>query len=255
MNSSSTAKLTAYINDYPTGADRAQALYYLADAAWNSGNTAEAQGYAVQVLTSHPDSEVAEDAMLIKAAAETALGKTEIAYTTYKELEGRASGSNMLREAHIGLMRTANDLGKYNDVVATADKLLASTAANSSTDASEIKFMRGMANNNLGHYDLAYTDWQELAANPSDIYGAKSAYYLGASQLERGKVKDAKATADKLISSDTPHQYWLARGFILYSDILRKEGNKFEADEYLKSLRSNYPGTEADIFQMIESRL
>ncbi len=255
VNSSSTAKLTAYINDYPTGADRAQALYYLADAAWNSGNTAEAQGYAVQVLTSHPDSEVAEDAMLIKAAAETALGKTEIAYTTYKELEGRASGSNMLREARIGLMRTANDLGKYNDVVATADKLLASTAANSSTDASEIKFMRGMANNNLGHYDLAYTDWQELAANPSDIYGAKSAYYLGASQLERGKVKDAKATADKLISSDTPHQYWLARGFILYSDILRKEGNKFEADEYLKSLRSNYPGTEADIFQMIESRL
>ncbi|MCM1076708.1 MAG: tetratricopeptide repeat protein [Bacteroides sp.] len=255
VNSGATAKLNSYINDYPNGADRAQALYYLADAAWNAGNPNEAQSYAVRVLVNHPDSEVAEEAMLIKAAAESSLGKTEIAYATYEELEGRASGSNMLREARLGLLRTAADLGKYDDVVATADKLLATTAANSSTDVNEIKFIRGMANNNLGNYDMAYADWQELTKNLSDIYGAKSAYYLGASQLERGKVKDAKATADKLISSDTPHQYWLARGFILYSDILRKEGNKFEADEYLKSLRSNYPGTEADIFQMIDSRL
>lgn len=78
---------------------------------------------------------------------------------------------------------------------------------------------------------------------------------MGNSQLDRGLVKGAKSTAEKLIDSDTPHQYWLARGFILYSDILRKEGKKFEADEYLKSLKNNYPGTEADIFQMIDSRL
>lgn len=255
INSGATAKLTAYISDYPNGADRAQALYYLADASWNEGKATEAQAYAIQVLQKHPDAEVAEDAMLIKAAAESTLGKTEIAYSTYKDLEGRASGSNMLREARLGLLRTANDLGKYDDVVATADKLLASTAANSSTDVNEIKFMRGMANDRLGNYDKAYADWEELAANPSDIYGAKSAYYLSASELERGQLSKAKATADKLISSDTPHQYWLARGFIIYSDILRKEGNKFEADEYLKSLRNNYPGTEADIFQMIDSRL
>lgn len=255
VNSGATAKLASYITDYPNGADRAQALYYLADASWNEGKAAEAQSYAIQVLQKHPDAEVAEDAMLIKAAAESSLGKTEIAYSTYKELEGRASGSNMLREARLGLMRTANDLGKYDDVVATADKLLSSTAANSSTDVSEIKFMRGMANDRLGNHDKAEADWSELAANPSDIFGAKSAYYLGESQLERGQLKKAKATADKLISSDTPHQYWLARGFILYSDVLRKEGNKFEADEYLKSLKSNYPGTEADIFQMIDSRL
>ena len=255
VNAGSVAKLTAYVSDYPNGADRAQALYYLAESSWNSGNASEAQGYAVQVLTHHPDSEVAEDAMLIKAAAETSLGKTEIAYSTYRELEGRASGSNMLRDARIGLLRTAADLGKNDEVVATADKLLSSTAANSSSDMNEIRFMRATANNALGNFDKAYSDWSELARNTADIYGAKSAYYLGASQLERGNLKDAKATADKLISSDTPHQYWLARGFILYSDILRKEGNTFEADEYLKSLRSNYPGTEADIFQMIDSRL
>lgn len=254
VNSGATAKLASYIREYPSGADQAQALYYLADAAWNSGNAEEAQGYAVQLLLNHPDAEAAEDAMLIKGAAESALGKTEIAYDTYHSLESRASGSNMLREARLGLMRTAADLGKYAEVVNAADKLLASTAANTPADASEIKFMRGMANDRLGNFESAQADWEDLAKNTSDIYGAKSAYYLGQSQLDHGHIKQAKATADRLISSDTPHQYWLARGFILYSDILRKEGNTFEANEYLKSLKNNYPGTEADIFQMIDER-
>ncbi len=255
INSGATAKLSSYLTDYPQGASQAQALYYLADASWNAGNSAEAQGYATQLLLNHPDAEVAEDAMLIKGAAENALGKTEIAFETYKELEGRASGSNMLREARIGLMRTAADLGKYAEVVTVADKLLASTAANSSTDSNEIRFMRAMANDNLGNHDEAYNDWEELAKNPSDLFGAKSAYYLGQSMLDNNQTKKAEKVADSLISSNTPHQYWLARGFILYSDILRKQGKDFEANEYLKSLQSNYPGTEADIFQMIEQRL
>lgn len=255
INSGATAGLLGYVRDYPDGASRAQALYYLADAAWNEGKATEAQGYATQVLLNHPDSEVAEDALLIKAQAEGELGKTEIAYSSFLELESHASGSNMLRDARIGLMRTAMDLGKYAEAVDAADKLLASTAANSSADMSEVTFTRGMANDRMGNHDEAYSDWESLASNTSDLYGAKSAYYMAQSLFDRGLTAKAKTRTDKLISSDTPHRYWLARGFVLYSDILRKEGNEFEANEYLKSLRSNYPGTEADIFQMIDSRL
>lgn len=255
INTGATAGLLGYVRDYPEGASRASALYYLADAAWNEGKAAEAQGYATQVLLNHPDSEVAEDALLIKAQAESELGKTEIAYSSFLELESHASGSNMLRDARLGMMRTAMDLSKYAEAVAAADKLLASTAANSPADMAEVKFTRAMANDRLGNHDEAYADWTTLAANPSDLYGAKSAYYMGQSLFDRGRTAKAKTVADALISSDTPHSYWLARGFVLYSDILRKEGNEFEANEYLKSLRSNYPGSEADIFQMIDSRL
>ena len=62
-------------------------------------------------------------------------------------------------------------------------------------------------------------------------------------------------TAESLINSHPPHAYWLARTYILYSDILRAQGMDFEADEYLKVLRANYPGTENDIFLMIDKRL
>lgn len=255
VNGGATAGLTSYVKDYPEGASMAQALYYLAEGAWNAGDARTAQGYATQVLLGHPDAEVAEDALLIKAKAETEMGKTEIAHSSFLELQGKASGSNMLREARTGIIRTASDLGRYAEVVATADKMLASSAATSTDGNSEVRFLRAMANNRLGNREAAYADWELLERDMRDTYGARSAYYHGQALLDSGDKAGAKKVADALISSDTPQAYWLARGFILYSDVLRREGNKFEADEYLKSLRSNYPGTEADIFEMIDSRL
>ena len=58
-----------------------------------------------------------------------------------------------------------------------------------------------------------------------------------------------------LIDSATPHTYWLARAFILLSDIYVAQGKTYEAREYLRSLRDNYPGSETDIFQMIDQHL
>ena len=39
------------------------------------------------------------------------------------------------------------------------------------------------------------------------------------------------------------------------SDIYAAQGKIFEAREYLNALRSNYPGSESDIFDMIDTRL
>jgi Uncharacterized protein conserved in bacteria len=249
-----TSRLLKYLEEFPAGRHRAQALYLLADNAWNGGDTKSALDYASKVVVDHPDSEVAEDAMLIKGEAESSLGKTESAFATYKSLETRASGAGILHKSRLGQMRASVDLGRDKEVVAIADKILASSAA-TPADADEVKFNRALALANLKRYDEAYKAWKELAANPGEIYGAKSAYYWGQTLLDNGQLKNALSVADDLISSNTPQSYWLARGFILYSDILRRQGKDFEANEYLKSLRSNYPGNDADIFEMIDKRL
>ena len=73
--------------------------------------------------------------------------------------------------------------------------------------------------------------------------------------LDNGETEKARQTADALINAGTPHNYWLARAFIVLSDALRKQGKTFEANEYLKSLKNNYPDTDEDIFLMINERL
>ncbi len=119
----------------------------------------------------------------------------------------------------------------------------------------EINFSEALALQRIGKADQARAIWKELAPDVNNIFGSQSAVYLAQSLLDSGKTDEARKSIDTFINANPPHQYWLARGFIVLSDVLRRQGNDFEADEYLRSLRTNYPGSEAEIFQMIDQRL
>ena len=56
------------------------------------------------------------------------------------------------------------------------------------------------------------------------------------------------------IDVSTPHAYWLARSFVLLSDVYAKLGRTLEARQYLLSLKQNYQADD-DIAGMIETRL
>ena len=53
---------------------------------------------------------------------------------------------------------------------------------------------------------------------------------------------------------NTPYPYWLARGFILLSDIYIDKQEDFQAKQYLLSLQRNYK-VQDDIQEMITKRL
>lgn len=254
VNNGSVVGVEEYLRDYPHGAFEAQALYYMAESSEAEGKYSTAEEYASEIILNHPDSEVAEDAMLIKARCESEAGKKEIALESYRKLEERASGSRLINNARLGIMRTALELGRYSEALTAIDKMKATTASGVES-SSEVKFSEALALERLGRDVEARAIWSELAPNITDIYGSQSAVYLAQSQLDHGHTDEAQKTIDKFINANSPHQYWLARGFIVLSDVLRKQGNEFEANEYLRSLRSNYPGTEADIFQLIDQRL
>lgn len=254
IDGENTSKMEKYVEQFPDGKYEAQALYYLATSAQSAGKDNAALKYATRLIEEHPDAEAVEDALAIKADVEYRQGKGELALETYRQLEQRASASRNMNAARLGIMRVSRALGKHDDVVEAADRLMASSTVGAS-EINEIRFARAYSLNELGRSDEAVKEWTALAGDTSDLYGAKSAYYLSQYYYDSGDMAKARKSVDEFINSNPPHQYWLARGFILLSDINRKEGNDFEADEYLKSLRSNYPGTESDIFQMIDQRL
>ena len=254
LNGQGIAKLKNYVTQYADGAYQPQALHYLCQAAAESGNYEQALKYAADIVNRYPDNAVAEGALAVMADAQERQGQVENALATYQRLEQHASSPANIKSARCGILRIGRDLGRHSEVIGAADRLLASTDVYDA-EVPEIRFARAYALAAVGRGDEAVVDWAALASNPDNINGAKSAYYLGQYYYDKGNLKKSRQVVEALIDANTPHQYWLARAFILLSDVNRKEGKTFEADEYLKSLKESYPGNETDIFIMIDQRL
>lgn len=248
------AQILEYIKDYPHGAYTAQALLIQAQNFAAKGDDLAAIKTAKQIISDFPHSSVIEDAYISLATAQTDLGMTVDALNTYRELESRASSGVTLNTARLGILRSARELGDADAMLDASDNLLASSTVGTGSHE-EIIFTRGIALAQLGRNDEAAECWEQLAQDMNHLYGAKSAFYLAQHHFDAGNIPLARTYAEKIINANTPHNYWLARTFILLSDICRAEGNSFEAEEYLKSLRQNYPGSEPDIFTMIDERL
>lgn len=209
---------------------------------------------ALEMLEKYPEAEGAEEALNIAAEIEYNQGLTDNALKHYVELENKASSVKVRHAARMGILRSARDMGLSDKILTVSENILSSSAGTNS-DIQEVKFIRAGAFAEKGDESSAVEIWSELAKTPSELYGTRAAFELADYYYQHNRLSDAMTTAESLINSNPPHAYWLARTYILYSDILRAQGADFEADEYLKVLRVNYPGAENDIFLMIDKRL
>lgn len=249
----------AFINNVPEAprpetAELARLTLLSAEKAMEQGREADALANASEVVEKYPDSPQAVDALVIKAEVEFRQGKGGDALKSYTALEQRASEAADINAARMGIMRVSRDLGDNSRVVETADHLLASSALGSSGKR-EVAFTKALALADMGRGEEAVGIWEELSDDIDDLYGTKSAFNLAMHYADTKQDGKALDVVNRLIEANPPHDYWLARGFILLSDLLRRKGDTFEADEYLRSLKQNYPGNEADIFRMIDERL
>ena len=87
-----------------------------------------------------------------------------------------------------------------------------------------------------------------------DAYGAESQFIKQEYSFRAGDLDGTEKEIFAFIDKNTPHQYWLAKSFILLSDIYMKQGKMFEAKQYLLSVRENYNGND-DIASEIRLRL
>ena len=250
---SDITKMRDYLSKYPTGAYAAHAQYYIAKYEYQRKNYDDALAAVNQALT-HTDAPFAEDALAIKSEILMRKGNNAEAMSTYKALEAKASSNDTKIIANLGIMRASAEDKKWNDVRAAATTLQ-QIGGLTADEENEALFFHALAAKHLGKADEAQKYYSQLAASPASLYGARAAYNLAEMQYEGGNMKAAEKTINAFIDEGTPHHYWLAKGFILLADIYHKQGRDFEAKEYLQSLKSNYPGSENDIFTAIDKRL
>lgn len=246
-----TSLLEKYIADYPNGRYLAQALLDIATSRDENGDASGALNMLNTLIEYREDSPQMPEALLLKAEIleESGAGSRREAAETYRMLEQRG-GTDYLADAYAGIMRTTeNDSErlKYARLVKNSSGLSADQI-----EEAELYEAQAMLKNDKKN---AVATLKNLASNPKSLSGAKAAVILGQHYLDSGDVSNAEKVLTAFTDEGSPHEYWLARGFIALADVYHTRGKDYLAIEYLKSLKENYPGKELDIHDMIATRL
>lgn len=255
IDNKNIAKLENYLLDYPNGAFVNEAKYYIGHYYYEKRDYNSAMEALNDALIGNEDAAFAQRAMALKGAILLEQGRSEDAYDVYKTWATKATNDDNYTLAQLGVVRSAREAQMWNEVVTAADELLYGSNTLSSEQEQEVILARALANSSLGNSHEAKDDLRTLAANTQSEAGAQAAYELAKLNYEAGDLAASEDDLNTLIESDTPHNYWLAKGFILLCDIYYDKGDKQDAVDYLRSLKSNYPGKEGEIFNEIDTRL
>ena len=247
-------QLEDYVKRYPKGAYASKAKYYIAMSRYEEGKYDEALTLANEVIGTSADASFAADVLRIKGEILMKQNRAAEALDAYGEMARKASTQEAVINANLGVMRASLMLSRFSDMRDAADRLLKSGGL-SAEEEKEARYCRATGNLKLGSGSVAVSDLETLARDTRNVYGAQAAYDLANYYYMAGDNVAAEDVLNRFIEAGTPHSYWLARGFILLADVYHKEGKEFEAVQYLKSLKENYPGSESDITEMIDTRL
>lgn len=242
-----------YLASFPSGAFRVDAHYYLGLMDYNENKMTDALSHFSEVLR-YPANKFSPDALEWSAAIRMDRDETAEALELYGALKQQASTAERKRAAGMGILRAASRLNRPQEVIVAATDLL-SDAKLPPEWANEARYCRAKAYLSQHNPAAATVDLKELSGDTRSEYGAEAKYQLAQIHLDAGETAVAEKELLDFIDQGTPHAYWLARSFILLSDVYRKMGRETEARQYLLSLKENYPGKEDDIASLIENRL
>ena len=245
--------LQNYIAEFPNGSFRQNAQYYLAECFRSTGNKEEALKLYRQVAD-EPNNQFLEPSLI---AASSILSDKEDFSTSldyYERLEKVSSNDANKLIALKGELNSAYQAGDAQKTIIAAAKI--NSTANISEELSrEATFMSGKANYSLNNFDDALRDFRKVATEVTSIEGAESKYRVAELLNKKDKPAEAEKVISEFIDQKSPHQYWMARVFLLLADISIKKGDSLQARATLQSLKDYYTVNNDGILDEVKAKI
>lgn len=200
----------------------------------------------------YPDSPLMSKIMLELAHTYEDTGNNDMAARAYKKrLDSTAEvGTDEL----LRMAEAMHQSGRSSDLLQVIDRIYHAGGLEAD-ELALVRLYQAEALADLGRMAEADAILSELALNPTSLPGSEAAVTLAENALAKKDFRTARDLMEDFTENGTPHEYWLARGFIALADAYYGLGETALAREYIISLSENYPGDEQDISQMISSRL
>ncbi len=248
-----TEVLRNYLNEFPNGSFLQNAQFYLAESLNYTGNKEEALKM-YNTVTGAPNNQFTEQALTAAAGLSYDREDFTSSLRYYEMLEQAAGNSENKIIALRGGLRSAYQLGDAQKTISAADKI--NNTVNIPEELiRESVFMRAKANYSMNNFDAALDDFSKTATEVASVEGAESKYRIAELLFKRDQVTESEKIINEFIDQNTPHQYWMARMFILLSDISVKKGDNLQARATLQSLKDYYTIDNDGILDEVKSRL
>ena len=241
-----------YLQTFPEGSFSLNAHYYLCLIGKEQKNYDMILLHSGKLLE-YPDNPFSEEALIMRAEVQFNLQQFADALASYKMLKEKATTADRRLLAETGMLRCAHLIKDDVETIHAATALLAEAKLTPEL-ANEALYYRAKSYMNQKADKKALADLQTLAKDTRNLYGAEAKYLVAQQYYTAGEYAAAEKELLDYIERSTPHAYWLARSFVLLSDVYMAMDKKLDARQYLLSLQQNYHAND-DIEGMIESRL
>ena len=241
-----------YITQFDNGAYIIDAQYYLGCTYYKQNNYDQVRIY-LQRVAEQRNSKYCEEATRMVADLAYNHKDYSLAMKSYSDLIGITNNPQNKLHAQIHRLRAAQALNNQGVIIEETTAALANAKLAPET-AIELRYYRAKAYLAKKKNEAAVEDLIKLANDTRNVYGAEAKYLLAQFYYDIHRYDKVEQEVLDYINVSTPHSYWLARSFILLSDVYVKKEMPIEAKQYLLSLKQSYKAND-DIANMIESRL
>ncbi|MCW0481429.1 tetratricopeptide repeat protein [Gaoshiqia sediminis] len=252
-NPQARLQLERYLQQYPEGSFSLNARFYLGESKYASGEFSSALK-DFEYVAGKPDNIFTEPALGRAAELEFNAANYSRALTYYERMDNISNTKwNQLR-ARAGKMRCHYELANYTACLEASQQLLETENLTEELKR-EANYKLAKSLYLTQNYTQALPLFTELAKDTKSHEGAESKYLLTEILASQNQLNQAENEVMDFISKNTPHQFWLAKSFILLADIYLQKGDDFQAKHTLKSIVENYPEENDGILETAGAKL
>jgi TolA-binding protein len=234
-----------YIQKHPDGRFLLNANFYKGDCNYRANENDEAL-QSFNYIIGKPENRFTEPALLGASRIEFRQKNYRKAAEYYSMLEEVAENKSNLLEARMGMLKCYSLLEQYDKVTDLADKILL-TEKLSPEQERETRFAKAKALLARDRQVLALDEFKRVSSEVKSAEGAESKFRIAEIYYQRKEIPSAEKEIADFADKSTPHQYWMARSFLLWADIFRDKGDDFQSMQTLQSLIDYYQNNDDGI--------
>ncbi len=245
-------KLGNYIENYENGDFLLNAHFYKADCHFKLDEPDEALE-SLEYIIQAPRNAFTEQALDVTAEMYFERGEYARALERYLMLDQYASTGELLTRARLGKMRCYFILEEYNNTTTAAREVLLDNKLSKAVRR-EARYKIATSFYRQERYAIALEEYKKISDQVKSVEGAEAKYRVAEILFKQEKFNVAENEIFDFIQMNTPHQYWLAKSFLLLANMYMIKNDAFQALQTLQSIIDYYENMEDGILEEAKSK-